>query len=59
MTKLASIHFAKCRPGAAPERHNARQYSNDDFRPSYFLPTEDQQDNTFRDLLEPRDTSTA
>ena len=58
MTKLASIHFAKCRPGAAPERHNARQYSNDDFRPSYFLPTEDQQDNTFRDLLEPRDTST-
>lgn len=58
MTKLASIHFAKCRPGAAPERHNARQYSNDDFRPSYFLPTEDQQDNTFRDLLEPKDTST-
>lgn len=58
MTEKSSIHFAKCRAGAAPERHNARQYSNDDFRPSYFLPTEDQQDNTFRDLLEPRDTST-
>ena len=59
MTKLASIHFAKCRPGAAPERHNARQYSNDDFRPSYFLPPEDQLPNTYKDLLEPENTDAA
>ena len=58
MTKLASIHFAKCRPGGQPERHNFRQYSSDDFRPSYFLPPEDQQPNTYRDLLE-TDTSKA
>ena len=59
MTEKSSIHFAKCRAGAAPERHNARQYSNDDFRPSYFLPEADQEPNTFRDLLEARGTSTA
>lgn len=58
MTTKSSIHFAKCRAGAAPERHNARQYSNDDFRPSYFLPEADQEPNTFRDLLEARGTST-
>lgn len=56
MTKLASIHFGKCRPGAAPERHNARQYSNDDYRPGYFLPEADQEPNTVRDLLEPENT---
>ena len=59
MTKLASIHFAKCRPGAAPERHNARQYSNDDFRPGYFLDEADQEPNTVRDLLEPENTDAA
>ena len=59
MTDKSSIRFAKCRAGAAPERHNARQYSNDDFRPSYFLPEADQEPNTFRDLLEARGTSTA
>lgn len=58
MTTKSSIHFAKCRPGGQPERHNFRQYSNDDFRPSYFLPPEDQQPNTYRDLLE-TDTSKA
>ena len=56
MTKLASIHFAKCRPGAAPERHNFRQYSSDDFRPSYFLPPEDQLPNTYKNLLEPNNS---
>ena len=59
MTKLASIHFGKCRPGAAPERHNARQYSNDDFRPGYFLPEADQEPNTVRDLLEPENADAA
>ena len=59
MTKLASIHFEKCRPGAAPERHNARQYSNDDFRPGYFLPEADQEPNTVRDLLEPENADAA
>ena len=59
MTTKSSIHFAKCRPGAAPERHNARQYSNDDFRPSYFLPPEDQLPNTYKDLLEPENTDAA
>ena len=59
MTEKSSIHLAKCSAGAAPERHNARQYSNDDFRPSYFLPEADQEPNTFRDLLEARGTSTA
>lgn len=58
MTKLASIHFAKCRPGAAPERHNARQYSNEDFAPRYFLP-EAQEPNTYKDLLEPENTDAA
>ena len=58
MTTKSSIHFAKCRPGGQPERHNFRQYSSDDFRPSYFLPPEDQQPNTYRDLLE-TDTSKA
>lgn len=58
MTNKASIHFAKCKTGAAPERHNMRQYSNDDFRPSYFLPEADQEQNTYRDLLEAGDTST-
>ena len=59
MTKLASIHFGKCRPGAAPERHNARQYSNDDFRPGYFLPEANQEPNTVRDLLEPENADAA
>ena len=58
MTKLASIHFAKCRPGAAPERHNMRQYSNDDYAPHYFLDPADQLPNVYRDLLETGDTST-
>ena len=56
MTKLASIHFAKCRPAGQPERHNFRQYSSDDFRPSYFLPPEDQLPNTYKDLLEPNNS---
>lgn len=59
MTNKASIHFAKCRPGAAPERHNMRQYSNEDFRPSYFLPEADQEPNTVRDLLDPENTDAA
>ena len=59
MTNRSSIHFAKCRPGGQPERHNFRQYSSDDFRPSYFLDPADQQPNTYRDLLEPDSTSTA
>ena len=59
MTTKSSIHFAKCRPGGQPERHNFRQYSSDDFRPSYFLPPEDQLPNTYRDLLEPDSTSKA
>jgi len=59
MTKLASIHFAKCRPGAAPERHNVRQYSNEDFAPRYFLPEADQEPNTYKDLLEPENTDAA
>lgn len=58
MTTKSSIHFAKCRPGGQPERHNFRQYSTDDFRPSYFLAPADQLPNTYRDLLEP-DTSKA
>lgn len=53
MTNKSSIHFAKCRPGGQPERHNFRQYSTDDFRPSYFLDPADQQPNTYKDLLEP------
>ncbi|MEE3474857.1 MAG: hypothetical protein VZQ79_05910 [Ruminococcus sp.] len=53
MTEQSSIHFAKCRPGGQPERHNFRQYSSDDFRPSYFLPPEYQLPNTYKDLLEP------
>ena len=57
MTTKSSIHFAKCRPGGQPERHNFRQYSSDDFRPSYFLPPEDQLPNVYRDLLD-EDTST-
>lgn len=59
MTNKASIHFEKCRAGAAPERHNARQYSNDDFRPGYFLDEADQEPNTVRDLLEPENTDAA
>lgn len=59
MTEKSSIHFARCRAGAAPERHNARQYSKDDFRPSYFLPEADQEPNTVRDLLEPENTDAA
>ena len=59
MTTKSSIHFAKCRPGGQPERHNFRQYSSDDFRPSYFLPPEARQENIYRDLLEPDSTSTA
>ena len=59
MTTKSSIHFAKCRPGSSPERHNARQYTADDFRPHYFLPEEEQQPNTFVDLLETGNTSTA
>lgn len=59
MTTKSSIHFAKCRPGGQPERHNFRQYSSDDFRPSYFLPEADQQPNTYKDLLEPDSTSKA
>ena len=59
MTNKSSIHFAKCRPGSSPERHNARQYTADDFRPHYFLPEEEQQPNTFVDLLETGNTSTA
>lgn len=59
MTNKSSIHFAKCRPAGQPERHNFRQYSSEDFRPSYFLPPEDQLPNTYRDLLEPDSTSTA
>lgn len=58
MTTKSSIHFGKCRPGGQPERHNFRQYSTDDFRPSYFLAPADQLPNTYRDLLEP-DTSKA
>ena len=53
MTTKSSIHFAKCRPAGQPERHNFRQYSSDDFRPSYFLDPADQQPNTYKDLLEP------
>lgn len=56
MTSKSSIHFAKCRPGGQPERHNFRQYSSDDFRPSYFLPPEDQLPNTYKDLLEPNNS---
>ena len=59
MTNKSSIHFAKCRPGAAPERHNARQYSNDDFRPSYFLDPADQEPNTVHDLLDPENANAA
>lgn len=59
MTNKSSIHFAKCRPAGQPERHNFRQYSSDDFRPSYFLPEADQQPNTYKDLLEPDSTSKA
>ena len=59
MTTKSSIHFAKCRPGGQPERHNFRQYSSDDFQPSYFLPPEARQENIYRDLLEPDSTSTA
>ena len=59
MTTKSSIHFAKCRPGGQPERHNFRQYSTDDFRPSYFLDPADQLPNTYKDLLEPDSTSTA
>lgn len=59
MTTKSSIHFDKCRPGGQPERHNFRQYSSDDFRPSYFLPEADQLPNTYRDLLETGDTSKA
>lgn len=56
MTTKSSIHFAKCRPAGQPERHNFRQYSSDDFRPSYFLPPEDQLPNTYKDLLEPNNS---
>ena len=56
MTTKSSIHFDKCRPGGQPERHNFRQYSSDDFRPSYFLPPEDQLPNTYKDLLEPNNS---
>ena len=59
MTNLASIHFEKCRPGPMPERHNARQYSNEDFAPRYFLPEADQEPNTYKDLLEPENTDAA
>ena len=59
MTSKSSIHFAKCRPGGQPERHNFRQYSSDDFEPQYFLPPEARQENIYRDLLEPDSTSTA
>ena len=59
MTTKSSIHFAKCRPAGQPERHNFRQYSSDDFRPSYFLPPEDQLPNTYKDLLEPENTDAA
>ena len=59
MTTKSSIHFAKCRPGGQPERHNFRQYSNDDFRPGYFLDEADQEPNTVRDLLEPENTDAA
>lgn len=59
MTTKSSIHFAKCRPAGQPERHNFRQYSSDDFRPSYFLDPADQLPNTYKDLLEPDSTSKA
>ena len=42
-----------------PERHNARQYSNEDFAPRYFLPEADQEPNTYKDLLEPENTDAA
>lgn len=57
MTTKSSIHFAKCRPGGQPERHNFRQYSSEDFRPSYFLPPEDQLPNIYKDLMDPDGTS--
>ena len=59
MTTKSSIHFAKCRPGGQPERHNFRQYSTDDFRPKYFLPPEYQQPNIYKDLLEADTTAPA
>ena len=59
MTNKASIHFEKCRAGAAPERHNTRQYSNDDFRPQYFLDPADQLPNVYCDLLEPENADAA
>ena len=59
MTTKSSIHFAKCRPAGQPERHNFRQYSSDDFRPSYFLDPADQQPNTYKDLLEPDNSKAA
>ena len=59
MTNKSSIHFAKCRPGGQPERHNFRQYSTDDFRPKYFLPEAEQQPNIYKDLLEADTTAPA
>ena len=59
MTKQSSIHFEKCRTGETPERHNAREYTADAWEPRYFLPEKDRLPNTFVDLLETGDTSTA
>lgn len=59
MTSKSSIHFARCRPAGQPERHNFRQYSSEDFRPSYFLPPEDQLPNIYKDLLEADTTAPA